>query len=87
MEFLRCKACGADAVIPLEMDVDAGKSWLEDADEAHFFACQVCGDNWLSVKRPAEEMGACELTFLHQPNMEPMLRRTALMTNTIVLNE
>ncbi|HYE57529.1 MAG TPA: hypothetical protein VD948_03445 [Rhodothermales bacterium] len=86
MSFLTCKACGAEAVTPLEMDVEGGEGLLSDADEAHFYTCQVCGDNWLSVRRMPEG-GTAELTFVHQMGMQPLLRRTALMNNAVVMSE
>ena len=53
--------------------------------ETRFYTCQVCGDNWLSIK---ETNGTdCEITFIHQMGIKPTLRRVALMTTNIVLNE
>jgi len=53
--------------------------------ETHFYTCQVCGDNWLSIK---ETNGTeCEITFIHQMGIKPSLRRVALMSTSIVLNE
>ncbi len=88
MEFLSCKACGTEAVVPVELPPDA--EFLgqigDDADEVHFYSCQVCGDNWLSVKR-APLGGACEIEFVHQMGMHPTLRRSALLSNTVVMSE
>ena len=86
MPFLTCKACGAEAVTPVEMSVEDSDGFFADADEAHFYTCQVCGDNWLSIKRvPLGE--APEITFVHQMGLQPQLKRTARMANAIVLNE
>ena len=86
MDFLRCKACGSEAVLPLDVSAENGEGAFEDADEAHFYTCQVCGDNWLSIKRNPLG-GDCELTFVHQTNVEPLLRRTATMSNAVVMTE
>jgi len=56
-----------------------------DEQEARFFTCHVCGDNWLSVRRV--ESGDCRITFVHQMGLQPLLKRTAHMTTSIVLNE
>ncbi len=85
MHLLTCKACGADAVTPLEMDTRHGDGVIEGADEAHFYTCQLCGDNWLSVRRDEGERPM--LTFIHQMGMRPVLRRVAVMTNVVVMSE
>jgi len=58
---------------------------VEDAREAQFFTCHVCGDNWLSVREV--QAGDCRLTFVHQMGMQPLLKRVAHMSNPVVLNE
>ncbi len=88
MEFLKCKACGTEAVVPVELPPDANflSEMGDNADEVHFYSCQVCGDNWLSLKRTAMG-GACELEFVHQMGMKPVLRRAAQLSNTVVMSE
>jgi hypothetical protein len=58
---------------------------LSDDQEARFYTCHVCGDNWLTVRRTEE--GACKITFVHQMGLQPLLKRTAVMTTPIVLSE
>lgn len=85
MHLLTCKACGANAVTPLEMDTRHGIGPIEGAAEAHFYTCQLCGDNWMSVRRAEGERPM--LTFIHQMGMKPELRRVAQMTNAVLMNE
>lgn len=90
MDRLQCKACGSLSMRPMdiaadeadELDEDLG---LSDDQEARFFTCHVCGDNWLTVRRV--ENGECKITFVHQMGLQPVLRRTAVMTTPVVLTE
>ena len=87
MDRLQCKACGSLSMLPMELepdeadDVDA----LVDDQEARFFTCHVCGDNWLTVRRV--EDGDCKITFVHQMGLQPLLKRTAHMTTPVLLSE
>jgi hypothetical protein len=56
-----------------------------DAQEAQFFTCHVCGDNWLSIREVLA--GNCTITFVHQMGMRPLLKRVAYMTTPVVMNE
>ena len=89
MEYLQCKACGSFSMVPMDVDLpsDEEQEVAEDSDqESHFYTCQVCGDNWLSIKVEDEE-GECEVTFIHQMGIQPVLKRVAHMTTHIVLDE
>lgn len=57
----------------------------EDRDST-FYTCQVCGDNWLSVK-DVDPSGKCQLTFIHQMGAEPQLKRVASMQTSVVIND
>jgi hypothetical protein len=54
--------------------------------ESRFYSCQVCGDNWLSVKEKSAG-GECTLTFVHQMGTSPTLKRVAHMSNHVVISE
>ena len=70
-----------------EPEIDPDVEELEDSEqESHFYTCQVCGDNWLSIKVEDKE-GDCEVTFIHQMGIQPVLKRVAHMTTHIVVNE
>ena len=121
MEWLPCKACGADAILPMEVsvsrdgDIEASDELyldLEDSEDAmpggpegeaggdgaatglpdqedqesRLFTCHVCGDNWLSIKEE-KSSGSCEITFIHQMGISPVMRRVAHMATHVVLNE
>jgi len=58
----------------------------EGEQESRFCSCQVCGDNWLSVKEK-ESGGECTITFIHQMGTSPILKRVAHMTNSIVVSD
>ena len=58
----------------------------EDNEESRFYSCHVCGDNWLSIRRRADE-GSAKLTFIHQMGVEPVLRRVAHLQTDIVVND
>ena len=75
-------------MVPVEIDTemeDEGPLPFSDEQESRFFTCHVCGDNWLSVKQV--EQGDCQITFVHQMGMQPLLKRTAHVATPIVLNE
>ena len=88
MEKLQCKACGSFGLIPMDVAVEDMEDELDlDQDqESRFYTCQVCGDNWLSVKSTSDE-GDCQITFIHQMGMQPVLKRVAHMDQSIVLSE
>ncbi|WP_420454389.1 hypothetical protein [Rubrivirga sp.] len=87
MDRLQCKACGSHSMLPMDLEADESDEldFMTDEHEARFFTCHVCGDNWLSVRRV--EAGDCRITFVHQMGLQPLLKRTATMTTSIVLNE
>ena len=87
MDRLQCKACGSFSMLPMDLEADETDEldFMTDEHEARFFTCHVCGDNWLSVRRV--EGGDCRITFVHQMGLQPLLKRTATMTTSIVLNE
>jgi len=59
---------------------------LDDDQESRFYSCQVCGDNWLTVKETTPD-GECTITFVHQMGTSPVLKRVAHMSNSIVVDE
>ena len=88
MDRLQCKSCGSLSMLPMDLEPDEtdGDEFVDDDDqEARFFTCHVCGDNWLTVRRL--EDGDCKITFVHQMGLQPLLKRTAHMTTPVVLNE
>ena len=88
MERLKCKACGCYSMVPVEIDSENQQEddlLFGDEQESRFFTCHVCGDNWLSVKQV--EHGDCQIIFVHQMGMQPLLKRTAHLATPIVLNE
>jgi hypothetical protein len=86
MERLQCKACGSFSMLPMELQPDEAEEMeLHDDQEARFFTCHVCGDNWLSVRQV--EAGDCRITFVHQMGLQPTLKRIAHMATPVVLNE
>lgn len=86
MDRLQCKACGSLSMLPMEIEADEAEEMeVADDQEARFYTCHVCGDNWLTVRRV--ENGECKITFVHQMGLQPVLRRTAVMTTPIVLSE
>ena len=88
MERLKCKACGCYSMVPVEIDSEADEDELldfSDDQESRFFTCHVCGDNWLSVKQVDE--GDCQITFVHQMGMQPLLKRIAHMDTPVLLSE
>ena len=86
MDRLQCKACGSYSMLPMEVDPgDADELDLQEETEARFFTCHVCGDNWLSVRR--QDQGDCQITFVHQMGLQPLLKRVAHMQTPVVLSE
>lgn len=88
MEYLQCKACGCFSMVPMEVELPGDEiELLEDAEkESRFYTCQVCGDNWLSIKQ-GRDQGTCEVTFIHQMGIQPVLKRVAHMDTEVVVNE
>jgi hypothetical protein len=71
---------------PMEVSIAEEGEVEELQGESTFYSCQVCGDNWLSV-REDEERGDSRVTFVHQMGMSPVLKRIAFMqTNDILRN-
>ena len=73
-------------MLPMELESDEtdGLDLLDD-QEARFYTCHVCGDNWLSVRRV--EQGDCQVTFVHQMGLQPLLKRTATMSTPVLMSE
>lgn len=61
-------------VLVVDEDVELGEE-----HETQFYTCHVCGDNWLAVKEPLDEVTA-QITFIHQMGMDPVLKRVASVT-------
>lgn len=75
-------------MVPLDVD-EASESEefiLGGEQESRFFTCHVCGDNWLSVKK-VDTDGLCEITFVHQMGMQPVLKRIASMATPVLLQD
>lgn len=89
MDRLQCKACGSVSMLPMELDADESDELDEglafDDQEARFYTCHVCGDNWLSVRRV--EHGDCRVTFVHQMGLQPLLKRTATLSTPVLMTE
>ncbi|MDT0631741.1 hypothetical protein RQM47_05535 [Rubrivirga sp. S365] len=87
MDRLQCKACGSLSMLPMDLEPDETDDFeaLVDDQEARFFTCHVCGDNWLTVRRV--EDGDCKITFVHQMGLQPLLKRTAHMSTPVLLTE
>ena len=85
MDRLQCKACGSTSMLPMDVDPgDADELGILDETEARFYTCHVCGDNWLSVRRV--EHGDCQITFVHQMGLQPLLKRVAYMQSPVVMS-
>ena len=89
MEPLKCKTCGAHSMVPIQValpeDEDDDLAALIGGEpESRFYTCQVCGDNWLSVKE-TQHSGSCKITFIHQMGMAPVLKRIAHLGQKVVL--
>ena len=85
MERLKCKACGCFGMMPVDVIIEDEEQTGEEP-ESRFYSCHVCGDNWLSLKEEARVEGA-QITFIHQMNVEPVLKRVALLSQTEGLPE
>lgn len=87
MERLKCKACGCYSMMPVEVAIDIeDESLLSGEHESRFFSCHVCGDNWLSVKETDLD-GSTSVTFVHQMGMSPVLKRTAFLETSVLMND
>lgn len=89
MEKLRCKTCGCESLRPMQVvfeEEDEFNDLLGEEQESRFYSCQVCGDNWLSVKEKTAD-GECTITFVHQMGTSPVLKRVAHMTNSVVISD
>lgn len=89
MEKLHCKTCGCESLQPMQVtldDEDAVDNLMGGEQESRFYSCQVCGDNWLSVKEKTPD-GACTITFVHQMGTSPVLKRVAHMSNPVVISD
>ena len=87
MDRLQCKACGSYSMLPMELEPDESNDldlFVED-QEARFFTCHVCGDNWLTGRQV--EDGDCKVTFVHQMGLQPLLKRTAYMSTPVLMTE
>lgn len=72
-----CRACGSRAVRPAPVLLQSsGEESIGGRAESEFFACAVCGDNWLVL---SEELDGGEgaRTVIHQVEREPLLRKVA----------
>ncbi|PSQ95126.1 MAG: hypothetical protein BRD55_11415 [Bacteroidetes bacterium SW_9_63_38] len=89
-EKLTCKTCGCESLRPmqvvLEEEEDEIQNLLGGEQESRFYSCQVCGDNWLSVREKTTE-GKCTVTFVHQMGTSPVLKRVAHMDNPLVVSD
>ncbi|MFP4228690.1 MAG: hypothetical protein ACLFTE_07675 [Salinivenus sp.] len=89
-ETLTCKTCGCESLRPMQVVLDEENEEvhhvLGEEQESRFYSCQVCGDNWLSVKEKTAE-GDCTITFVHQMGTSPVLKRVAHMDNPIVVSD
>lgn len=89
MEKLTCKTCGCESLRPMQVvfeDEEEDLDLVGEDQESRFYSCQVCGDNWLSVKERSAD-GECTITFVHQMGTNPILKRVAHMTNSIVISD
>lgn len=72
--------------VVFEEEDEENQNLLGEEQESRFYSCQVCGDNWLSVKEKSAD-GECTITFVHQMGTSPVLKRVAHMTNSIVISD
>lgn len=86
---LTCKTCGSDSVKPMNVILrgdDEETTLLDGERESRFYTCQVCGDNWLSVKE-TDLGGNCQVTFIHQMGTSPQLKRVAHMQTPALVTD
>ena len=98
MEKLLCKACGTHSVDVSTVDEDVleGADFLRfdetsdddplgdfGGEEARFYSCPLCGDNWLALRRDRVD-GRADVTFVHQMGIQPVLRRTAHLASSVL---
>lgn len=88
MEKLKCKTCGCESLRPMQVifDEDEAPDIAGDDQDSRFYSCQVCGDNWLSVKETTQN-GECTITYVHQMGTSPVLKRVAHMSNQVIVND
>lgn len=89
MEKLTCKTCGCESLRPMQVvfeEEEENRNLLGEEQDSRFYSCQVCGDNWLSVKEKSAD-GKCTITFVHQMGTSPVLKRVARMTNSVVISD
>jgi hypothetical protein len=72
--------------VVLEEEEDEIQNLLGGEQESRFYSCQVCGDNWLSVREKTAD-GECTVTFVHQMGTSPVLKRIAHMDNPLVVSD
>lgn len=89
-EKLTCKTCGCESLRPMQVvfedEEEEVESLLGEEQESRFYSCQVCGDNWLSVKEKSAA-GECTITFVHQMGTSPVLKRVAHMDNPVIVSD
>jgi hypothetical protein len=89
-EKLTCKTCGCESLRPMQVVLDEEQDEIQQLlggeKESRFYSCQVCGDNWLSVKEKTAE-GECTVTFVHQMGTSPVLKRVAHMDNPLLVSD
>ena len=89
-EKLTCKTCGCESLRPMQVMFEDEQEEIEHLlggeQESRFYSCQVCGDNWLSVKEKTAD-GRCTLTFVHQMGTSPVLKRVAHMDNPVIVSD
>ena len=90
MDRLTCKTCGCESLTPMQVVLDDERDEIDeligDDQESRFYSCQVCGDNWLSIKETSAD-GECTITFVHQMGTSPVLKRIAHLDNHVVVDE
>lgn len=91
MDKLKCKTCGANSMVPMEVAIEEDSenlsaSLFDHEPQSRFYTCHVCGDNWLSVKE-MEDTGQYKITFVHQMGMAPVLKRIAHMQTPVLLDQ
>lgn len=89
-EKLTCKTCGCESLRPMQVVLEEEQDEIQDLlggeQESRFYSCQVCGDNWLSVREKTAD-GDCTVTFVHQMGTSPVLKRVAHMDNPLFVSD